>query len=161
MAFANFFRHCAGAAFLTTLLGCSAVNNPANVPLSKNNNLEAVTTSGNPAENYVALAFSGGGMRASAFGHGMLLGLREISATAQDPDGILSEVGLVTGVSGGSVTAAHFGLYGPAGVNRYRDIFLVKNGEKYMANSPLNPLTIVRGLSGGANGTKILWPFPG
>ena len=61
---------------------------------------------------------------------------------------------LVSGVSGGSVTAAQFGLYGPRGIDGFRENYLITNAEKYMANSALNPLTIVKGLSGGANGRK-------
>ncbi|MFT7596383.1 MAG: putative acylesterase/phospholipase RssA [Paracoccaceae bacterium] len=66
---------------------------------------------------------------------------------------------LVTGVSGGSVTAAYFGYTGPKGVNGYRERFLIKDAEKYMANSAYNPVTIARGLSGGANGRKTFGRF--
>ncbi|MEO0939333.1 MAG: patatin-like phospholipase family protein [Pseudomonadota bacterium] len=100
---------------------------------------------------FIALAFSGGGTRASAFSHGMLTALRDATASDANPHGLLRDVGMVTGVSGGSVTAAYFGLHGPEGVARYRDIYLVKDAEKYMANSLFNPATIIRGLSGGAN----------
>lgn len=51
----------------------------------------------------------------------------------------------------GSVTAAQFGLHGPAGLHGFRDRYLLTDAERYMANSPLNPLTLLRGLSGGAN----------
>ncbi|MGH1415505.1 MAG: patatin-like phospholipase family protein [Pelagimonas sp.] len=101
---------------------------------------------------FIGLAFSGGGMRASAFAHGMLEALQDVGQTPQNPHGLLPHVRLVTGVSGGSVTAAHFGLTGPKGVQGYRERFLITNAEKYMANKAYNPLTIARGLSGGANG---------
>ena len=40
-----------------------------------------------------------------------------------------------------------------------REIYLTQNAEKYMANSPVNPLVIARGLSGGANGRKTFGRF--
>lgn len=137
------------------LVGCSALNKPLNLALSDGPNAPLVSEDRGIQDGvYVGLAFSGGGMRASAFAHGVLEELRALSRSAKDPDGVLSDVRLVTGVSGGSVTAAHFGLYGPKGVTGYREKYLITNAEKYMANSPLNPLTLVRGLSGGANGRK-------
>ncbi|WP_303470502.1 MULTISPECIES: patatin-like phospholipase family protein [unclassified Marinovum] len=141
------------------LASCAALNKPLNLAL-----VAGGADGGNPpfvgidpsaeGEVYVGLAFSGGGMRASAFAHGVLEELRALSRSDQNPYGVLSDVRLVTGVSGGSVTAAHFGLYGPPAVDGYREKYLITNAEKYMANSPLNPMTLVRGLSGGANGRR-------
>jgi NTE family protein len=37
-------------------------------------------------------------------------------------------------------------------LNGYREKYLITNAEKYMHNSVLNPLTLIRGISGGANG---------
>lgn len=144
------------------LAGCAALNPPLNEVLPEGRNLSLVETEAVAAaadDIYVGLAFSGGGMRASAFAHGMLEELRAATATGDDPDGILSNVRLVTGVSGGSVTAAYFGLHGPKGVSRYRDTYLIKDAEKYMANSPINPITIAKGLSGGANGRQTFGRF--
>lgn len=139
------------------LTGCGVVNKPINAPLPEGQNAplaETELTTPGDGELYVGLAFSGGGMRASAFSYGLLEELRAQSATPQDPDGILSEVRLVTGVSGGSVTAAYFGLNGAAALDGYRENYLLTNAEKYMANSPLNPLTLIRGVTGGANGRR-------
>lgn len=126
------------------LAGCAAWNKPANAPLSGSNAPLVDTAPADDDGIYIGLAFSGGGMRASAFAFGMTEALREA--------GVLDRVRLVSGVSGGSVTAAQLGLYGPQGLVGYRERYLLTNAEKYMANSALNPLTIVRGLSGGANG---------
>ncbi len=139
-------------AALTALGACAAWNKPMNQPISGANapmidpEVEALEA----GEVYVGLAFSGGGMRASAFAYGMTEALRAVETGT--PNGLLDQVRLVSGVSGGSVTAAQLGLYGPQGMVGYRERYLVTNAERYMANSPLNPITIVRGLSGGANG---------
>lgn len=139
-------------AALTLLAACAAWNTPANRPLSGANApmLDPRAETVAAGEVYVGLAFSGGGMRASAFAYGMTEALRAVDTGT--PNGLLDQVRLVSGVSGGSVTAAQLGLYGPAGLVGYRERYLLTDAERYMANSPLNPLTIIRGLSGGANG---------
>lgn len=141
---------------LAFLAGCAAWNRPINVALEGENAalVDVTPESIGEGELYIGLAFSGGGMRASAFAYGMLEELRAQGAITGTPNGMLDHVRLVSGVSGGSVTAAQFGLYGPAGIEGYRERYLITNAEKYMANSPLNPVTIVKGLAGGANGRK-------
>ena len=138
---------------LAFLAGCAAWNEPLNPPIAGTNAplVDAPVTVGGD-ELYVGLAFSGGGMRASAFAYGMLEELKAQGAITGTPNGILDHVRLVSGVSGGSVTAAQFGLWGPKGLEGYRERYLLTNAERYMANSVLNPLTLVKGLSGGANG---------
>lgn len=139
---------------LTLLASCAAWNKPINEPLQGANPslVEVTPESIGSGELYVGLAFSGGGMRASAFAYGMLQELQAQAALTGTKDGLLDNVRLVSGVSGGSVTAAQFGLWGPRGLDGYRENYLITNAEKYMANSALNPLTLVKGLSGGANG---------
>ena len=142
--------------------GCAVINDPINLPKPDGQNVALAEVSpGALADDavFIGLAFSGGGMRASAFAQGMLEALQEQGRSKTNPHGLLPHVRLVTGVSGGSVTAAYFGYRGPEGVDAYRDAYLVKNAEKYMANSPINPIAIARGLSGGANGRKTFARF--
>ena len=129
----------------------TATNSPINVAIiGRNAPLVAADDGG--GDLWVGLAFSGGGTRASAFGWGMLTELRAMTETAEDADGILSDVRLVTGVSGGAVTAAWFGLRGPEGLDTFRDAYLAKNAEAYMSVSAWNPMTLARVLAGGGNG---------
>jgi NTE family protein len=128
----------------------SAGNSPVNRQIATANQL-TLPVKNEDTDLWVGLAFSGGGTRASAFGQGMIEEIRAQSASGGDPDGLLSEVQLVTGVSGGSVTAAWFGLHGPAGVDAFRDTYLIQDAETYMAMSPWNPLTLARIVGGGAN----------
>lgn len=143
-------------ACLLVLAGCAAWNKPINQPLDAPNQslVEITPDSIGDGEVYVGLAFSGGGMRASAFAYGMIEELRAQGAITGTPDGLLDHVRLVSGVSGGSVTAAQLGLYGARGMDGYRERYLITNAEKYMANTLFNPITIAKGLSGGANGRK-------
>ena len=141
---------------LALLAGCAAWNKPLNQPFDGENAslVEVTPESIGDGEIYVGLAFSGGGMRASAFAYGMLEELKAQGAITGTPDGLLDHVRLVSGVSGGSVTAAQFGLWGPRGLDGYRENYLITNAEKYMSNTVFNPITLVKGLSGGANGRK-------
>ena len=138
----------------TFLAGCSATNVPLNSPLGDGQNAPLVNASITdfPDDSvYIGLAFSGGGTRASSFAYGMLEELKKAQQDKDSPFGLLDNVRLVSGVSGGSVTAAYFGLKGPKALAGYRERYLIEDGERYMANSKYNPITIAKGLSGGAN----------
>jgi NTE family protein len=131
---------------------CAPWNQPINQPLDRANAGLVADENAGAGETWVGLAFSGGGMRASAFAYGMLQELQAQSSLTGSANGVLDSVRLVSGVSGGSVTAAQFGLYGPAGLTGYRERYLVTNAEKYMATSAFNPVTLAKGIQGGANG---------
>ncbi len=76
----------------------------------------------------VLLAFSGGGTRASAFAYGVL---QELAATevvtAQGARPLLHEVDMISSVSGGSFTAAYYGLYGEKIFTDFEHDFLRKD----------------------------------
>lgn len=92
------------------------------------------------AENGIMLAFSGGGTRAAALSYGVLEQLRN---TTIERDGtkvrLLDDVGLISSVSGGSFTAAYFGLHGDAMFTSFEDAFLKKNIESALVKNILNP----------------------
>ena len=82
-------------------------------------------------QTVIGLAFSGGGMRASAFAYGVLTALDEHTApSSSGPRRLTDSVDLVAGVSGGSVTAAYFGLKGRDGLPEFRERFLRRNAEE-------------------------------
>ena len=137
---------------LLFLLSCAPWNQPRNAPLQGENASLVDTTTVGEGELYIGLAFSGGGMRATAFAYGMLEELRAQGAATGTPNGLLDQVRLVSGVSGGSVMAAELGLKGPAGLAGFRERFLITDAETYMTTSGLNPLTILKGVAGGVNG---------
>jgi predicted acylesterase/phospholipase RssA len=133
---------------LLMLLGCAPWNQPLNQPLQGEN--DPIADPGPGDELYIGLAFSGGGMRATAFAYGMLQELK--AADTGTPNGLLDNVRLVSGVSGGSVMAAQLGLFGPPGIQGFRERFLITDAEAYMTTSGFNPLTIAKGIAGGVNG---------
>jgi NTE family protein len=137
---------------LLLLLGCAPWNQPLNQPLQGENASLVEPAVIGDGELYIGLAFSGGGFRATSFAYGMLEELRAAGVETGTPDGLLDQVRLVSGVSGGSIIAAQFGLKGPAGLTGFREDFLMTDGEAYMVTSGLNPLTIAKGVAGGVNG---------
>lgn len=77
------------------------------------------------------------------------LGLRELPSAGGHS--LLDDVGFVTSVSGGSLTAAYFGLQGPEGLKDFRDKVLMRDGEAGLRFSLLNPSNLVRLFAGGLN----------
>src|SRR5262249_10352243 len=93
---------------------CASIQNaPSNQPLRGESNdarATALTASRQANDTAVGLSLSGGGLRAAAFSLGVLQGLE----TARDRNGrtLFDDLILITSVSGGSMTAAYFGLHG-------------------------------------------------
>ena len=137
---------------LLLLLGCAPWNQPRNQPLQGENLALVDPVTVGDGELYIGLAFSGGGFRATSFAYGMLEELRAAGVETGTPNGLLDQVRLVSGVSGGAIMAAQFGLNGPEGLTGFRERFLITDGEAYMVTSGFNPLTILKGVAGGVNG---------
>ena len=69
----------------------------------------------------------------------------------EPPDTLLDDVGFITSVSGGSITAAYFGLHGAEGLKDFRDKVLMRDGEAGLRFSLLNPNNLMRLFAGGLN----------
>jgi len=114
---------------MAILVACSSLSAQQNAPLGTAAPSPAyrVTTipDATSPELFVALAFSGGGKRSSAFGYGVLTALREITVDyGRGPQKFSNEIDVVTGVSGGSFTASAFALKRDALFDTYVDSFL-------------------------------------
>ena len=80
-----------------------------------------------PAATSIGLAFSGGGTRAAAFAYGVLKQMERTPTPAcRRARDMLDHVGIVSGVSGGSVMAAYYGLKGRAALADFRQQFLTR-----------------------------------
>jgi NTE family protein len=92
-------------------------------------------------QNFVMLAFSGGGTRAAAFSYGALETLRDIKLTTRSGRKLraLDEVDVITGISGGSFTALAFGLYGDKLFDEYEKRFLKRDVQGELVSRALNP----------------------
>lgn len=93
----------------------------------------------------IVLAFSGGGTRAAALAYGVLLELAE--TRVDDNKSLLDDVSVISAVSGGSVTAAYFGLRGPAMFDDFEQQFLTRNIDKELRRELMSPARLVAGTS--------------
>ncbi|MGJ8673520.1 patatin-like phospholipase family protein [Rubritalea sp.] len=86
------------------------------------------------------VAFSGGGTRASAMAYGVLEELRNTQIdNGAHQKRLLDEVDYISSVSGGSFTAAYYGLYGEKLFTHFEDEFLRKNVEGHLTKGLFNP----------------------
>jgi NTE family protein len=149
----------AGGVFACVALSVSCAqvhNDPINQPLQPGTGLQLSADAElgyGVATNYddtvVALSFSGGGTRAAAFSYGVLTGIDETQIPNRSTS-LLDRVDFVTGVSGGSIIAAYFGLKKRKALADFKQRFLLRNPEERL-QMDLSALNIVKGLQGGVN----------
>jgi NTE family protein len=139
------------------IAGCTQAihNDPVNLPLTANPlQVEADLGADVPAnydDTVVALSFSGGGSRAAAFSYGVLQGFEQTRLqTRGGPVTLLDRLDFLSGVSGGSVLAAYYGLRGREGLADFKPRFLYANAEEGLQTN-LSLANIARGLQGGVN----------
>ena len=138
------------------LAGCASVYNlPGNGPLG-----EGVTGNdfggdvhGGEDDLLLALSFSGGGMRAAAFSFGVMTELDRERVASNPAKSLLDRVDFVSGVSGGAVPAAYFGLKKRAALDDFRERFLLRNAEEGL-NTQVSLANIGRALGGGVNDSQ-------
>lgn len=87
------------------------------------------------------VSFSGGGSRAAAFAHAVVAELDRVTVEVEGRRSTLArEIDMVTGVSGGSVTAAHLALHGVAGhLSRFERDFLVRDFQRELLLGAASP----------------------
>ena len=91
------------------------------------------------SDSFIILSFSGGGTRAAALAYGVLQELRDTSFTAQGKSmRLLDDVDIISSVSGGSFTAAYYGLYGDKLFNDFKKVFLYHHIENQILKRFLN-----------------------
>ena len=129
-------------------------NEPINVPLATGDATpledgHAVPSNGN--DLLIGLAFSGGGTRAAAFSYGVLSEFdRSEAGAARKSGSLLDSIDYLSGVSGGAVTAAYFGLKGRAALSDFRERFLLRDAEESL-RTPYMPVSVIRAYEGGVN----------
>jgi NTE family protein len=134
------------AAFLAAT-GCAHF--PESEPLAAWSPSRPVLAMGAPESSrdiVVLLAFSGGGTRAAALAYGVLEELRDtVVEIGGERRRLLDEVDLVSGVSGGSFTAAYYGLFGDRIFEDFEERFLRRNVQgDLIRRVVLNPVNWFR-----------------
>lgn len=134
--------------YFCLLAGCSTVGKIENAPIS-NQKLITVTDESlfTAARNLdsdgitLLLAFSGGGTRASALSYGVMEELRDTQVVINGkPMRLLDEIDLISAVSGGSFTAAYYGLFRERLFSDYKDQMLTRTLSSQIIHTVLNPL---------------------
>ncbi|MEY2680937.1 MAG: hypothetical protein RL661_1168 [Pseudomonadota bacterium] len=130
--------------FLILMQGCATLYKPQNKPVkavdSSTGYRQMNTRHGDPGDYLVMLAFSGGGTRAAALSYGVLKELRD---TLVDSRGkrvrLLDEVDSISSVSGGSFTAAYYGLFGDRLFTDYERVFLKQSIQGALIKNLFDP----------------------
>jgi NTE family protein len=137
------------------VVGCAELtrNVPLNRPLTDNGLRIGAGSNSHVSTNYddieVGLAFSGGGTRAAAFSYGVLTGFAQTQVSTTDHEiSLLDHIDFVSGVSGGSIIGAYYGLKGREALSDFRERFLLANPE---LQTDLNFFNIAHGLDVGIN----------
>jgi NTE family protein len=128
--------------------GCAGTH-IENVPLAPGEaNLDHRTIGPtSPERPAILMTFSGGGSRAAALAEAVLREMSQTSYAEDDGRHVLTEdVKLISSVSGGSVTAAWFGLHRARGhwdgdLDELRSDFLTKDNMATLALDAVNPIT--------------------
>jgi NTE family protein len=90
-------------------------------------------------ELFVCLAFSGGGTRAAALAYGAMVALRQTEIEWPRRERLLDEVDCMSSVSGGSFTAAYYGLFPDAFFAEFPHRFLYRNIEGDLLLQAIKP----------------------
>jgi NTE family protein len=148
------YRVIVRSAALLVLAGCASVHNtPINQPVSDVTSAAAVgrTDPAHADDMMVALSFSGGGTRAAAFSFGVLGEFDRTKVPSGDTTvSLLDRVDFVSGVSGGSVTAAYYGLKKRAALDDFREKFLLRNAEESI-DTTVSLVSLSKAMGGGIN----------
>lgn len=137
-----------------TLLFAGCATRPVNAPLGQRDAdsgyyFHRQPRPNNSDETLFLVAFSGGGTRAAALAYGVLEELRDTTfAAAEGQRRLLDEIDAISSVSGGSVTAAAYGLYGDGIFPRLENDFLKRNVQGNLVMRTANPLNWPRLASG-------------
>lgn len=105
---------------------------------------------------FVVLAFSGGGTRSAAFAYGLLEALRDTKVSINGrPRRLLDEVDVITSVSGGSYTAAYYGLFGDKIFTDFETTFLKRDVQGELTSLLVNPIALATLASPGVNRSDV------
>ncbi len=131
-----------GSLFLVACSTTPPINTPINIkPIATETKIPSSVKKID--DTLVVLTFSGGGARSAAFSYGVLKGLSEIYITPQKT--LLDEVDIISSVSGGSFTAAYYGLFGNRIFKDYKQNFLKRSVKsEFIGQWMLSPRNLRR-----------------
>jgi NTE family protein len=130
------------------LSGCASLERyPDNPPLEhfeRQSNITSLHEQGD-GRTLLIVTFSGGGTRAAALAYGVLEAMKDTAIVAGgEQRTMLDEIDMISSVSGGSITAAYYGLFGEKIFTDFRDAFLERNVTSELTTILLTPTTLSR-----------------
>ncbi len=140
------FKHLSLCFSFLLISGCTSFGVINNKPTAASGTGDAYsirTEAGRAGSGDISLllAFSGGGTRAAALAYGVLEELRDTSVVINGRrQRFLDEVDGISSVSGGSFTAAYYGLHGERIFDDFEDAFLRRDVQGQLVHGLLNPL---------------------
>lgn len=129
---------------LLILVGCASsvvIDNEAVEPSTASTSYSIQNIYGMRADTgtSLVLAFSGGGTRAAALAYGVLKELRDTQYLREGKTRrLLDDVKVISSVSGGSFTAAYYGLYGDTLFDDFKQRVLYQDLESKITNRVLS-----------------------
>jgi NTE family protein len=135
------------AAVLASTTACSTTRPWVNAPLANGivtpdpDDVAALgEASADDLSMIAAVTLSGGGARAAAFGYGVLQALHQTPFVLNKRQtSLLDQVGVISGVSGGSIVAAYYAAFGAETFERFEADFLRKNFQDSLISFALKP----------------------
>ncbi len=134
--------------------GCAStyqpwINQPLESPVIASRNIFAQAPAKRESDNstglIIVINFSGGGTRAAALAYGVLDRLRTTMIHWEGHDtSLLNEIDVVSGVSGGSITAAYFSAFGDRLFQDFKPLFLDRDFESDLISHAIKPSNAYR-----------------
>jgi len=140
----TFLKTILSCLFIILLTACSA-HYPVNKSITsvdavEKYSIEKGTTSGRSDELLLILTFSGGGTRAAGFSYGILETLADTEVViGGQKRRLVDEIDAISSVSGGSFTAAYYGLFGDRIFEDFEVKFLKNNVQGELFGRMLSP----------------------
>jgi NTE family protein len=130
------------AVLALAIAGCGAYplrNDAVTAPDRPKYDWEALSD-GELQDTLIVFTASGGGTRATALAMAVLQAMEKVKL----PSGraLVDEVDIISSVSGGSVTAGYFALYGKEGLPTLEQNFVRKDGIGALLSAGLNPISL-------------------
>lgn len=141
----------AAAALLASTTACSTTRPWINAPLAGGvvaADPDDVASLGKASAGdfsvLAAVTLSGGGARAAAFGYGVLQAMHQTPVLLDGrATSLLDQVGVISGVSGGSIVAAYYAAFGAENLERFERDFLRQNFQDSLINFALKPGNLI------------------
>lgn len=125
----------------TLLAGCAyPIRNDAVVETTRPTYEWKSLAPGELPDTLVIVTMSGGGTRATALAMSVLRAMDKIKLASGAS--LADEIDIVSSVSGGSVTAGYFALYGTAGLQTLETNFVRPDGMSALISEGLNPINL-------------------